>query len=121
MDGDADTAGPDGQECQGPNVSNAKFICPKGFFCKYDNEKDMLHENKLGKCRTMEQYEPCKGITLCGSYDYSPKCETVNETAYCDWLQPSLRCKCEGPGPFVEGEADGDVKTPTTTTPTTTK
>ncbi len=119
--GDGDTAGPDGQDCQGPNILNPKYLCPKGYFCKYENEQDMVNANELGKCRAMEQYEPCKNIMLCGSSDYSPKCETINETAYCDWLQSSLRCRCDGPGPFVEGEEGGDdVKTPTTTTPTTT-
>lgn len=118
--GDADTAGPAGQECQGPNIANAKYTCPKGYFCEYKSEQAMLNENELGQCKAMEQYKVCKSMTLCGSADYTPKCETINETAYCDWLQTSVRCKCEGPGPFVEGEADGgDLKTPTTTTPTT--
>ena len=116
--GDSDTAGPIGRDCQGPNIPNPKFICPAGYFCKYEDGQDMLHPNELGKCQAMEQYKPCKSIMLCGSSDYTPKCETVNETAYCDWLQSSLRCKCEGPGPFVGGEADGDdLKTPTTGTP----
>ncbi len=120
-DGDADTAGPEGQQCQGPNIANAKYTCPEGYFCEYKSEQAMLNENELGTCRAMEQYKECKSITLCGSADYSPKCETINETAYCDWLHTSVRCKCEGPGPFVEGDADGDdLKTPTSTTPTST-
>ena len=119
-DGDADTAGPEGQQCQGPNIANAKYTCPKGYFCEYKSEEAMLNENELGTCRAMEQYKECKSITLCGSADFSPKCDTINETAYCDWLHTSVRCKCEGPGPFVEGDADGDLKTPTSTTPTST-
>lgn len=75
----------------------------------------MSNSNTLGKCELMEKYEPCMNVTLCGSADYSPKCDTINETAYCDWYQTSLRCRCEGPGPFVEGDDDGGLKTPTTT------
>ena len=37
-----------------------------------------------------------------------------DDAAYCDWYQTSLRCKCEPPGPLVEG-GDADEKTPTTT------
>lgn len=116
-DKDSDSAGPEGQDCQGPNIANAKYICPEGFFCKYVNEQNMQNPHELGKCRAMEQYQPCMSITLCDS-QYSPKCETANETAYCDWLQTTKRCRCDKPGPFtpVDGEADGgDVKTPTTT------
>jgi hypothetical protein len=116
-DKDSDTAGPEEQPCQAATLENSgKYLCPKGFFCKYDDDDDKLHPKKLGKCADMSQYEPCMNITLCGSADYSPKCETVNETAYCDWHQTSLRCRCDKPGPFIEGDADGnDVKTPTTT------
>ncbi len=108
-----------GQTCQAYTPQNGgKYLCPKGYFCKYLTEEAMLDANEIGTCEVMEQYKPCMTMTLCGSWDYSPKCETVNETAYCDWLQTSLRCKCKKPGPFtpVEGEPDGgDVKTPTTT------
>ncbi len=118
-DGDGDTSGPVGQTCQAYSPENGgKYLCPEGFFCKYLTEEAMLDANEVGKCEVMAKYEPCMTMTLCGSADYAPKCETVNETAYCDWLQTSLRCKCKKPGPFtpVEGEPDdGDVKTPTTT------
>lgn len=114
-DGDADSDGPIGQTCQ---ANNAKYLCPTGYFCKYLKPEDMLNPKELGTCEVMEKYEPCMNTTLCGSADYAPKCETINETAYCDWHQTSLRCWCDKPGPFtpLAGEADGDdVKTPTTT------
>ena len=116
--GDRDTAGPGGQDCQAATPKNGgKYLCPEGFFCKYTNEEDMLHPEKLGECAAMALYEPCMNITPCDS-QYSPKCETANETAYCDVFQTGKRCQCDKPGPFtpVDGEPDGgDVKTPTTT------
>lgn len=75
----------------------------------------MSHPHKTGKCAAMDKYEECMNTVLCGS-QYSPRCETVNETAYCDRLNDWKLCRCDKPGPFVEGEGDGgDVKTPTTT------
>ncbi len=118
QDVDTDTAGPGAQTCQ---VNNAKYVCPTGYFCKYDDPKQMANPKMTGKCEATEKYQPCMNATPCGSSDYAPKCETVNETAYCDWFQTSLRCWCDKPGPFtpLAGEAeaaDGDeVKTPTTT------
>ena len=116
--GDGDTAGPGGQDCQIATPENGgKYICPEGFFCKYENEKDMLNPNMTGKCAAMAQYKECAMTVPCDS-QFSPKCETANESAFCDSLKTTLRCRCEKPGPFtppVEGGDDGDVKTPTTT------
>ena len=115
---DADSDGPVGDPCQAYSAENGgKYLCPEGYFCKYDIEADMLNPNEIGRCEVMEQYKECMNITLCGS-NYSPRCETINETAYCDSFQTSKRCRCDKPGPFtpIEGEADGgEVKTPTTT------
>ena len=84
----------------------------------------MANENVFGKCRKMQDYELCMNRRLCDSTDYTPKCESILDTAYCDFYQTSQRCgKCVPPGPFVEAEDDGGLKTPTTTTttmPTTT-
>ena len=76
----------------------------------------MLKASNLGECAAMEQYKPCMNVMLCGSADYAPKCPSILDVAYCDWVQTSLRCgDCVSPGPFVEGGDDADVKTPTTT------
>ena len=75
----------------------------------------MVNPHATGKCETMDKYKECMTTTLCDS-QYAPRCETINETAYCDWLNTGKRCWCDKPGPFVEGEGDaGEVKTPTTT------
>ena len=76
----------------------------------------MLKASNLGECAAMEQYKPCMNVMLCGSADYAPKCPSILDVAYCDWVQTSLRCgDCVSPGPFVEGGDDAGVKTPTTT------
>ena len=114
--GHSDTAGPVGQACKAGKPADFAYICPSGYFCEFEEKEDMLKPGKLGTCAAMEQYEPCKGIMLCDSADYSPKCPSILDVAYCDWYQTSLRSgDCVSPGPFVEGGDDGDVKTPTTT------
>lgn len=107
-----------GQTCQVYTPANAgKYICPEGYFCQYASEKDMLDPNKTGECAAMEQYKECAMTVPCDS-QFAPKCDTANESAFCDSLKTTLRCRCEKPGPFtppIEGGDDGDVKTPTTT------
>jgi hypothetical protein len=103
-----------GRPCKAGTPADIAYICPTGYFCKFTEEQDMLKPSELGKCEAMEQYKPCMNITPCSSADFSPKCPSVLDAAYCDWYQTSLRCKCESPGPFVEGGDDADVKTPTT-------
>lgn len=108
-----------GQTCQAAKPGNpgagGQYLCPEGYFCKYEKEEDMVNPLVTGTCEVMDKYEECMTQVLCDS-QYAPRCETINETAYCDWLNTGKRCRCEKPGPFVEGEGDGgDVKTPTTT------
>jgi hypothetical protein len=121
-DNDNDTAGPDGRPCQTiPPPAGAGYLCPEGYFCHYKEGDDMTNENLYGRCEKMEGYELCMSRMLCDSPDYTPKCESILDTAYCDFYQKSHRCgDCVPPGPFVEAEDDGGIKTPTTTTPTTT-
>ncbi len=110
-----------GQTCQAAKQGNpgagGQYLCPDGYFCKYEKEEDMVNPHATGKCEAMDKYEECMTIVLCDS-QYAPRCDTVNETAYCDWLHTGKRCRCDKPGPFtpIDGEGDGgDVKTPTTT------
>lgn len=101
-----------GQTCQAGGQSR----CPEGYFCKYTKESDIGNPHATGKCEAMEKYKECMNTVLCDS-QYSPRCETINETAYCDWLNIGKRCRCEKPGPFtpIAGEGDGgEVETPTT-------
>ena len=106
-----------GQTCQAYTPANAgQYLCPEGYFCQYEDEKDMLDSNKTGECAALAQYKECMITVPCDS-QFAPKCETANETAYCDSIKTTKRCFCDKPGPFtpVEGSDDGDVKTPTTT------
>ena len=121
-DGDKDTAGPDGRPCQTlPPPQGVQYLCPEGYFCKYSAGDNMADENAVGECKPMQGYELCMNKMLCDSTNYTPKCESILDTAYCDFYQSNHRCgACVSPGPFVEAEADGGLKTPTTTTPTTT-
>jgi len=118
---DRDNGAIKGQTCQAAKSGNpgagGQYLCPEGYFCKYANEKDMVDPHATGKCEAMEEYKECMVTVPCDS-QFSPKCETANETAFCDSLKTTKRCRCEKPGPFtpVDGEGDaGDVKTPTTT------
>ena len=106
-----------GQTCQAYTPENGgKYLCPEGYFCMYEKEADMGHPKKTGNCAPMSKYEACMNTVPCDS-QYAPPCETANESAFCDSLQTTKRCRCEKPGPFtpVEEDGDGDVKTPTTT------
>ena len=104
-----------GQPCSAGKPADFAYICPAGYFCKFDTKGEMPKPSELGTCEAMAQYEPCMSIMPCGSADHAPKCPSILDAAYCDWYQTSLRCECVSPGPFVEGGDDGDVKTPTTT------
>ena len=46
----------------------------------------MLKASNLGECAAMEQYKPCMNVMLCGSADYAPKCPSILDVAYCDWV-----------------------------------
>ena len=114
QNGDGDTAGVLGRPCKAGTPADIAYLCPAGYFCEFENNKDMLKPSELGKCAAMEQYKPCMNIRPCDSADFSPKCGSILDAAYCDWYQTSLRCECVPPGPLVEGGDDADVKTPTT-------
>ena len=104
----------EGRPCKAGTPADIAYICPTGYFCEYDDGEDMLNPENVGKCRAMEQYKPCMNIMPCDSADFSPKCPSVLDAAYCDWYQTSLRCECVPPGPFVEGGDNAGEKTPTT-------
>ena len=112
----------EGRICQTlapPAVAN--YSCPEGYFCEYEKGDDMADENVVGQCQKMQGYELCANKRLCDSKDYTPKCDSILDVAYCDFYQSSHRCgDCVPPGPLVEAEDDGGSKTPTTTTPANT-
>ena len=118
--GDADPI--TGRTCQMiPPPAGASYLCPEGYFCKYAKGDDMADENVLGSCQKMQGYVLCANKMLCDSPNYTPKCDSILDVAYCDFYQSSHRCgDCVPPGPLAEAEDDGGSKTPTTTTPANT-
>ncbi len=113
--GDATAGDKEIQDCQSYAAKNStKYLCPEGYFCEYAAGVNMSDPTVLGKCKAMETYKPCMKTVPCDS-GYAPKCETANETAYCDWVNQGQRCHCVKPGPFAEVDDPGPVKQPTTT------